>query len=192
MMNIRITGLLSGWSHPPTILQQLRELCYFKHRVMTFPDPGLRSDPPQKRYMGVRVKMPVRELLRKIRLSKGLDPAHSKVRTLLEFRKVAPRGLGSWYIQITHSALPVFYSCSLWFFHPPHQWLWWRWRIDEILNMTKACARNIPKTGTARTSSCPGCYKPCNQAKDWLRNNYSFAIATQISEQAAKNSLWSW
>ncbi|NXX92362.1 IKBZ inhibitor, partial [Centropus bengalensis] len=45
---------------------------------MTFPDAGLSSDPPQKRYMGVRVKMPVRELLRKIRLSKGLDPAHSK------------------------------------------------------------------------------------------------------------------
>ncbi|NXF69420.1 IKBZ inhibitor, partial [Ciccaba nigrolineata] len=41
-------------------------------------DSGLSSDPPQKRYMGVRVKMPVRELLRKIRLSKGLDPAHSK------------------------------------------------------------------------------------------------------------------
>ncbi|NWH63848.1 IKBZ inhibitor, partial [Geococcyx californianus] len=45
---------------------------------MAFPDSGLSSDPPQKRYMGVRVKMPVRELLRKIRLSKGLDPAHSK------------------------------------------------------------------------------------------------------------------
>ncbi|NXT84604.1 IKBZ inhibitor, partial [Zapornia atra] len=41
-------------------------------------DSGLSSDPPQKRYMGVRVKMPVRELLRKIRLSKGLDSAHSK------------------------------------------------------------------------------------------------------------------
>ncbi|NWR92683.1 IKBZ inhibitor, partial [Furnarius figulus] len=41
-------------------------------------DSELSSDPPQKRYMGVRVKMPVRELLRKIRLSKGLDPAHSK------------------------------------------------------------------------------------------------------------------
>ncbi|NXW62485.1 IKBZ inhibitor, partial [Eurystomus gularis] len=41
-------------------------------------DSGLSSDPPQKRYMGVRVKMPVRELLRKIRLSKGLDPAHGK------------------------------------------------------------------------------------------------------------------
>ncbi|KAL9825984.1 uncharacterized protein GJ701_014169 [Geothlypis trichas] len=38
-------------------------------------DSELSSDPPQKRYMGVRVKMPVRELLRKIRLSKGLDPA---------------------------------------------------------------------------------------------------------------------
>ncbi|NXT02486.1 IKBZ inhibitor, partial [Jacana jacana] len=41
-------------------------------------DSGLSPDPPQKRYMGVRVRMPVRELLRKIRLSKGLDPAHSK------------------------------------------------------------------------------------------------------------------
>ncbi|NXO57182.1 IKBZ inhibitor, partial [Aramus guarauna] len=41
-------------------------------------DSGLSSDPPQKRYMGVRVKMPVRELLRKIRLSKGLDSAYSK------------------------------------------------------------------------------------------------------------------
>ncbi|NWU36555.1 IKBZ inhibitor, partial [Hylia prasina] len=41
-------------------------------------DSELSSDPPQKRYMGVRVKMPVRELLRKIRLSKGLDPAPSK------------------------------------------------------------------------------------------------------------------
>ncbi|NXD98797.1 IKBZ inhibitor, partial [Chaetorhynchus papuensis] len=42
------------------------------------PDSELSSDPPQKRYMGVRVKMPVRELLRKIRLSKGLDAAHGK------------------------------------------------------------------------------------------------------------------
>ncbi|NXN79944.1 IKBZ inhibitor, partial [Bombycilla garrulus] len=41
-------------------------------------DSELSSDPPQKRYMGVRVKMPVRELLRKIRLSKGLEPAPSK------------------------------------------------------------------------------------------------------------------
>ncbi|NXS78814.1 IKBZ inhibitor, partial [Erpornis zantholeuca] len=41
-------------------------------------DSELSSDPPQRRYMGVRVKMPVRELLRKIRLSKGLDPAHGK------------------------------------------------------------------------------------------------------------------
>ncbi|NXF22996.1 IKBZ inhibitor, partial [Rhodinocichla rosea] len=47
---------------------------------VTFPDSELSSDPPQKRYMGVRVKMPVRELLRKIRLSKGLDPAPGKVR----------------------------------------------------------------------------------------------------------------
>ncbi|NWT57866.1 IKBZ inhibitor, partial [Erythrocercus mccallii] len=44
-------------------------------------DSELSSDPPQKRYMGVRVKMPVRELLRKIRLSKGLEPAPSKVRS---------------------------------------------------------------------------------------------------------------
>ncbi|NXD42685.1 IKBZ inhibitor, partial [Copsychus sechellarum] len=49
---------------------------------VTFPDSELSSDPPQKRYMGVRVKMPVRELLRKIRLSKGLDPAPGKNRTL--------------------------------------------------------------------------------------------------------------
>ncbi|NXY48432.1 IKBZ inhibitor, partial [Ceuthmochares aereus] len=45
---------------------------------ITFPASDHSSDPPQKRYMGVRVKMPVRELLRKIRLSKGLDPAQSK------------------------------------------------------------------------------------------------------------------
>ncbi|NXA71460.1 IKBZ inhibitor, partial [Thryothorus ludovicianus] len=45
-------------------------------------DSELSSDPPQKLYMGVRVKMPVRELLRKIRLSKGLEPAPSKNRTL--------------------------------------------------------------------------------------------------------------
>ncbi|XP_074783679.1 uncharacterized protein LOC141970753 [Athene noctua] len=54
-----------------------------KPRDMSAPtDSGLSSDPPQKRYMGVRVKMPVRELLRKIRLSKGLDPAHSKEASL--------------------------------------------------------------------------------------------------------------
>ncbi|XP_026719388.1 ankyrin-3-like [Athene cunicularia] len=54
-----------------------------KPREMSAPtDSGLSSDPPQKRYMGVRVKMPVRELLRKIRLSKGLDPAHSKEASL--------------------------------------------------------------------------------------------------------------
>ncbi|NWX18268.1 IKBZ inhibitor, partial [Aegotheles bennettii] len=45
---------------------------------MAFPDSGLSSDAPQKRYMGVRVKMPVRELLRKIRLSRGMDPPDSK------------------------------------------------------------------------------------------------------------------
>ncbi|NXP01915.1 IKBZ inhibitor, partial [Certhia brachydactyla] len=45
-------------------------------------DSELSSDPPQKRYMGVRVKMPVRELLRKIRLSKGLEPAPSKRNSL--------------------------------------------------------------------------------------------------------------
>ncbi|NXJ04616.1 IKBZ inhibitor, partial [Odontophorus gujanensis] len=43
---------------------------------VTFPDSALSSDPPpRRRYMGVRVKMPVRELLRKVRLSKGLEPA---------------------------------------------------------------------------------------------------------------------
>ncbi|NXD85040.1 IKBZ inhibitor, partial [Halcyon senegalensis] len=52
---------------------------------MTFPDSGVSSDAPQKRYMGVRVKMPVRELLRKIRLSKGLDPADSKDTSCLIF-----------------------------------------------------------------------------------------------------------
>ncbi|NWU22466.1 IKBZ inhibitor, partial [Dyaphorophyia castanea] len=41
-------------------------------------DSELSSDPPQRRYMGVRVKMPVRELLRKIRLSQGLAPAPGK------------------------------------------------------------------------------------------------------------------
>ncbi|KAK2532777.1 hypothetical protein Q9233_005131 [Columba guinea] len=52
-----------------------------KPQEMSAPtDSGLSSGPPQKCYMGVRVKMPVRELLRKIRLSKGLDPAHSKQR----------------------------------------------------------------------------------------------------------------
>ncbi|TRZ10363.1 hypothetical protein HGM15179_016757 [Zosterops borbonicus] len=50
-------------------------------------DSELSSDPPQKRYMGVRVKMPVRELLRKIRLSKGLEPPPGKVRI--------PRGWGA-------------------------------------------------------------------------------------------------
>ncbi|NXA51006.1 IKBZ inhibitor, partial [Nothocercus julius] len=52
---------------------------------ITFPDFGLSFEPPQKRYMGVRVKMPVRELLRKIRLSKGLDPGHSKDTSCLIF-----------------------------------------------------------------------------------------------------------
>ncbi|KAM6191107.1 LOW QUALITY PROTEIN: uncharacterized protein WM294_013285 [Sarcoramphus papa] len=56
-----------------------------KPQEMSAPtDSGLSSDPPQKRYMGVRVKMPVRELLRKIRLSKGLDPAHSKEASLMK------------------------------------------------------------------------------------------------------------
>ena len=32
--------------------------------------------------MGVRVKMPVRELLRKVRLSRGLEPAASQVRAV--------------------------------------------------------------------------------------------------------------
>ncbi|XP_025896777.1 uncharacterized protein LOC112948716 [Nothoprocta perdicaria] len=61
-----------------------------KPQEMSAPtDSGLSSEPPQKRYMGVRVKMPVRELLRKIRLSKGLDPGHSKEATLT---KTAAKG----------------------------------------------------------------------------------------------------
>ncbi|KYO35723.1 hypothetical protein Y1Q_0010162 [Alligator mississippiensis] len=41
-------------------------------------DPGLSADPPQRQYVGVRVRLPVRELLRKIRLSKGMDPNDTK------------------------------------------------------------------------------------------------------------------
>ncbi|XP_052553279.1 NF-kappa-B inhibitor zeta-like isoform X2 [Tympanuchus pallidicinctus] len=42
-------------------------------------DSALGSDPPpRRRYMGVRVKMPVRELLRKVRLSRGLQAAASQ------------------------------------------------------------------------------------------------------------------
>ncbi|CAM5172190.1 unnamed protein product [Eretmochelys imbricata] len=41
-------------------------------------DSTLSTFPPQKRYVGVRVKMPVRELLRKVRLSKGMDPSDIK------------------------------------------------------------------------------------------------------------------
>ncbi|KAK2530390.1 hypothetical protein Q9966_009150 [Columba livia] len=69
-----------------------------KPQEMSAPtDSGLSSGPPQKCYMGVRVKMPVRELLRKIRLSKGLDPAHSKETSLMKMetkgssRKTAKR-----------------------------------------------------------------------------------------------------
>ncbi|TFJ99178.1 NF-kappa-B inhibitor zeta [Platysternon megacephalum] len=43
-------------------------------------DSTLSTFPPQKQYVGVRVKMPVRELLRKVRLSKGMDPSDIKVR----------------------------------------------------------------------------------------------------------------
>ncbi|XP_042688096.1 uncharacterized protein LOC122167512 isoform X2 [Centrocercus urophasianus] len=46
-------------------------------------DSALGSDPPpRRRYMGVRVKMPVRELLRKVRLSRGLQAAASQVRAV--------------------------------------------------------------------------------------------------------------
>nr|XP_032636613.1 NF-kappa-B inhibitor zeta-like [Chelonoidis abingdonii] len=41
-------------------------------------DSTLSTFPPQKQYVGVRVKMPVRELLRKVRLSKGMDPTDIK------------------------------------------------------------------------------------------------------------------
>lgn len=51
--------------------------------IVTFPDSALGSDPPpRRRYMGVRVKMPVRELLRKVRLSRGLQAAASQVRAV--------------------------------------------------------------------------------------------------------------
>ncbi|XP_021231530.1 NF-kappa-B inhibitor zeta-like isoform X1 [Numida meleagris] len=51
---------------------------------------ALSSDPPpRRRYMGVRVKMPVRELLRKVRLSKGLEPAASQEASLV---KTASKG----------------------------------------------------------------------------------------------------
>ncbi|XP_068016043.1 uncharacterized protein [Melanerpes formicivorus] len=56
-----------------------------KPQEMSAPaESGCSSDPPQKRYMGVRVKMPVRELLRRIRLSKGLEPAHGKEASLMK------------------------------------------------------------------------------------------------------------
>ncbi|XP_038023573.2 uncharacterized protein [Anas platyrhynchos] len=61
-----------------------------KPQEMSAPaEPALSSNPPQKRYMGVRVKMPVRELLKKIRLSKGLEPAQSKEASLA---KMATKG----------------------------------------------------------------------------------------------------
>ncbi|XP_065426441.1 NF-kappa-B inhibitor zeta-like [Chrysemys picta bellii] len=41
-------------------------------------DSTLSTFPPQKQYVGVRVKMPVRELLRKVRLSKGMAPSDIK------------------------------------------------------------------------------------------------------------------
>lgn len=53
-------------------------------------DSALSSDPPpRRRYMGVRVKMPVRELLRKVRLSRGLEPAASQEASLV---KAASKG----------------------------------------------------------------------------------------------------
>ncbi|XP_067421312.1 uncharacterized protein [Emydura macquarii macquarii] len=42
--------------------------------MSAFTDSMLSTNLPQKQYVGVRVKMPVRELLRKVRLSKGMDP----------------------------------------------------------------------------------------------------------------------
>ncbi|XP_072211052.1 uncharacterized protein [Excalfactoria chinensis] len=53
-------------------------------------DSALSSDPPpRRRYMGVRVKMPVRELLRKVRLSRGLQPGASQEASLV---KTASKG----------------------------------------------------------------------------------------------------
>ncbi|KAG2470117.1 IKBZ inhibitor, partial [Polypterus senegalus] len=39
-----------------------------------FPDSKLAKKQAQKRYLGVRVRMPVRDMLRKIRIAKGIDP----------------------------------------------------------------------------------------------------------------------
>ncbi|XP_019345738.1 NF-kappa-B inhibitor zeta [Alligator mississippiensis] len=49
-----------------------------QQKMSALTDPGLSADPPQRQYVGVRVRLPVRELLRKIRLSKGMDPNDTK------------------------------------------------------------------------------------------------------------------
>ncbi|KAM9114119.1 uncharacterized protein ACDP82_019713 [Pangshura tecta] len=47
-------------------------------KMSALTDSTLTTFPPPKQYVGVRVKMPVRELLRKVRLSKGMDPSDIK------------------------------------------------------------------------------------------------------------------
>ncbi|XP_077162275.1 uncharacterized protein LOC143821795 [Paroedura picta] len=52
------------------------------------------ADAPPKQYMGVRVKMPVRELLKKIRLSKAIDCASSKEASVKTGTKETPGRTG--------------------------------------------------------------------------------------------------
>ncbi|KAK6467898.1 NF-kappa-B inhibitor zeta-like isoform X2 [Huso huso] len=40
-----------------------------------YPDSNLGKTQPQKRYIGVRVRLPVKDMLRKIRIAKGVDPS---------------------------------------------------------------------------------------------------------------------
>ncbi|KAM6431635.1 uncharacterized protein PHA67_001203 [Liasis olivaceus] len=42
------------------------------------PDPALSTGAPQKQYVGVRVRMPVRELLKKLRVSRGMNSKEAK------------------------------------------------------------------------------------------------------------------
>ncbi|XP_054853960.1 NF-kappa-B inhibitor zeta-like [Eublepharis macularius] len=62
---------------------QLRE-------VLATKDTTFTTDVSPKQYMGVRVKMPVRELLRKIRLSKGIDTDSIQEASVKAERKETP------------------------------------------------------------------------------------------------------
>ncbi|XP_075765790.1 uncharacterized protein LOC102452017 [Pelodiscus sinensis] len=62
-----------------------------KTQVMSaLTDSSLSTIPSHKQYVGVRVKMPVRELLRKVRLSKGMDP--SDIEEAQSLRATAGKG----------------------------------------------------------------------------------------------------